>query len=1179
MFSSFWLRVIRNFLPAALIIVALGFIFYLAEAADDEHNLNTNEINRVHAATLLVNRSLLGVARDVRYLANSQLLNKTIQRPSALALKDVKQEFSIYLDAKPIYSKVRWIDETGQEKIHVERGKRGITTVTPTQSYQKSQRYYFNEAMKLNKGEVYLSQLDLEMEQDTVALPYHPVLRAASPVFDATGKPRGIVILTYSAEDLFQRIESVVASSNTEWMLLNQDGYWLHAPKASDEFGFILPHQARMDTLFPEVWGKLNAASAGELVDSAGHRWLFKDIYPYQYLNQDALSQHSHLDSTNMAWKMVKRIDAQALSEFHQALLHKTFIFIGIVLVLALLISIRLSGSQLSREQQEANLRYALNELEQQKFALDQHAIVFITDPNGIITYVNEKFVTTSQYSRAELLGKHHRILNAGYHNSNFFSEIFEKLAAGKVWHGEVYNRAKNGICFWINTTFVPFLDEHGKPKAYASISTDISSTKQAIEQIKQNDARLRLLLSSVAEGIYGVDTQGTCTFINAAGLKLLGYQTEAELIGRKMHDLIHHSQPDGKKHPISDCRIYNSMLINQSLHVADEVFWHQDGSYFPVEYWAHPLIEEDRTVGAVVTFFDITEQQKINERLRIAATAFETQEAIVVTDTDATIISVNHAFERITGYSAAEVLGKNPRILKSGRHDEPFYQAMWKSLLDTGTWSGEMWDKRKDGSIYPKWLTISTVRNETDHATHYVAIFMDVTERKLAEEEIHRLAFYDPLTHLPNRRLLLDRLGQALSLSQRNGGQGALLFMDMDNFKILNDTKGHDAGDLMLIEVAQRLKSCLRESDSVARLGGDEFVVILQDLGNSALLAANQAEIIADKIVAALNRPYRISNHEHHSSVSIGVCLFHGNTISMEDLLRRADTAMYQAKAAGRNGIRFFETTMQAAIESRAIMEAELRHAIDKQELQLYYQMQVDSEQYIHGAEVLLRWFNPERGFVPPSQFIPLAEESGLVLPIGQWVLEGTLQQLSEWSKKAHTKHLQLAVNVSAVQFCQPAFVGYIQKLLHRFSANPTLLKLELTESLILVDVEDAIQKMRALQAIGVQFSMDDFGTGYSSLSYLKRLPLNQIKIDQSFVRDIAIDPSDTILVKTIIDMSNNFGLEVIAEGVETSAQLTILRNSGCRLFQGYFFGKPVPLNEFERLIASAPQNARIQT
>ena len=578
--------------------------------------------------------------------------------------------------------------------------------------------------------------------------------------------------------------------------------------------------------------------------------------------------------------------------------------------------------------------------------------------------------------------------------------------------------------------------------------------------------------------------------------------------------------------------------------------------------------------LGRIWFFRDITEHKQTEKKLRISSIAFETQEAILVTDANAIIISVNRAFEELTGYSAAEAIGKNPSILQSGQYDAEFYRSMWCTLRESNSWSGEMCDKRKDGTLYPKWLTITAVRNDAGDVTHYVAIFMDLSERKRAEEEIQRLAFFDTLTQLPNRRLLMDRLDQVLAISQRSGSYGALMFLDLDNFKTLNDTQGHGIGDLLLIDVAARLKLCVRESDTVARLGGDEFVVILQELSDSAIHAANLAETVAEKIVSALNEPYLLNNSEHHSSVSVGVCLFHGRDIKLEELLKRADTAMYQAKQGGRNMVRFFELAMQEAVEVRVNLENKLRNALSRQELQLYYQMQVDQEVSITGAEVMLRWFNADLGFVSPAQFIPIAEESGLILPIGAWVLETACQQLHIWAQHAGTRQLILAVNVSVRQFRQPDFVEQVEALLRRFEFNPSSLKLELTESLVQVDINDTIAKMNVLKMLGVRFSMDDFGTGYSSISSLKMLPLDQLKIDKSFIRDIVEDKNDEVIVRTIIDMARNFGLNVIAEGVETKEQLEILRRNGCVNFQGYYFSKPLAVDKIaDKLRSGYPE------
>lgn len=560
--------------------------------------------------------------------------------------------------------------------------------------------------------------------------------------------------------------------------------------------------------------------------------------------------------------------------------------------------------------------------------------------------------------------------------------------------------------------------------------------------------------------------------------------------------------------------------------------------------------------------------QEEREAALRIAAIAFETDEGMLVTDKNGAIIRINQAFTRITGYGVDETIGKNPSMLKSGRQDEEFYRKMWESLRNTNSWQGEIWNQRKNGEIYPEWLNVTAVIGKDGEVTNYVGTFVDFTERKKAENEIHMLAYYDTLSQLPNRRMLLDRLRQAVSSSVRNGTGGALLFIDLDNFKTLNDTKGHGIGDLLLIEVSKRLQACVREGDTLARFGGDEFVLLLEGLSDDRAHAAAQAQAVGEKVLEELSRPYILEGNEFHSSSSMGITLFINYRDKLDDLLKQADTAMYEAKKSGRNTLRFFDPVMQDELEARAQLEVGMRDALRKQEFHLYYQLQVDQVGSIVGAEVLLRWLHPEQGLIPPMQFIPLAEETGLILPIGSWVLENACQRLKVWESDARTSDLQLAVNVSGRQFRQADFVTQVSEIIGQTGINPALLKLELTESIVLEDVADTISKMQALKAIGISFSMDDFGTGYSSLSYLTQLPLNQLKIDQSFVHHIGTKASDATIIQTIIGMANNLGMEVIAEGVETQEQRDFLEANGCNLYQGYLFGKPVPIEDFEALL-----------
>ena len=495
-----------------------------------------------------------------------------------------------------------------------------------------------------------------------------------------------------------------------------------------------------------------------------------------------------------------------------------------------------------------------------------------------------------------------------------------------------------------------------------------------------------------------------------------------------------------------------------------------------------------------------------------------------------------------------------------------------WQAVLDElkihKAMTFESCHKTRSGRPFP--VEVNANYFEFSGQAYVLGLVRDIIERKQTEEAIRNLAYFDALTRLPNRRLLMDRLNHALSASHRSREFGALLILDLDHFKTLNDTQGHDVGDQLLLEVAQRLTSSVRQQDTVCRLGGDEFVVLLETLGQDEQHAAHQAETIAEKLRFALNQPYSLNINEakFQGTTSIGLTLFDGQDDSADVLLKQADVALYQAKGAGRNLVRFFNPAMQAAIDSRTEMEAALRQALDKGELQLYYQPQVDQDDQLIGAEALLRWFPANRPMTSPADFIPLAEETGLILTIGKWVLDTACAQLKAWESDPRTQSLLMSVNVSARQFHQPDFVTTVQNSMVSSGINPARLKLELTESVVLENVDAVVDRMQQLNALGVTFCLDDFGTGYSSLSYLKRLPLDQVKIDQSFIRDVTVDPNDAAIVRAIMAMSRSLGLQVIAEGVETQAQRDFLLQNACTAFQGFLFCEPIPINEWDGLL-----------
>ena len=546
-------------------------------------------------------------------------------------------------------------------------------------------------------------------------------------------------------------------------------------------------------------------------------------------------------------------------------------------------------------------------------------------------------------------------------------------------------------------------------------------------------------------------------------------------------------------------------------------------------------------------------------------------RDAIIVHGMDQRILLWNASAERLYGWTEAEALGRSRQELASSNN--AWFEAATAGVMERGEWNGEVAKQRKDGSALTVESRWTLVRDDDGQPQSIFAIDTDITERKAAEHEIELLAFYDPLTLLPNRRLLMDRLQQALVANARSRHAGALLFIDLDNFKTINDTLGHDTGDLLLRQAAVRLVNCVRASDTVARLGGDEFVVMLLGLNDNPEEAVIQAKTVGEKIVGAFSQPYQIAGIEHLCTSSIGITMFKDQQDSVGELLKRADLAMYQAKAAGRNTMRLFDPVMQTEITTRVALEADLRQAMPRDEFLLHYQPQVDGNGHMTGVEALLRWQHPRHGLVSPVEFIPLAEDTGLILPLGLWVLETACAQLAAWASRAETAQLNIAVNVSVQQFRHPHFVAQVMKVLDHSAANPHRLKLELTESLMVNDMDLTIAKMTALKGHGVSFSLDDFGTGYSSLSYLKRLPLDQLKIDQSFVKDVFTDPNDAVIARTIVALAQSLGLAVIAEGVETEAQRDFLAGHGCHAYQGYLFSRPLPIDKLEEFMRENSQ------
>ena len=679
---------------------------------------------------------------------------------------------------------------------------------------------------------------------------------------------------------------------------------------------------------------------------------------------------------------------------------------------------------------------------------------------------------------------------------------------------------------------------------------------------LERERALLRRVIDTIPDLIFFKDVDGRYLGCNKAFEGFAG-RSELEQVGKTDFDFFDHTTASFFRE-----QDRQMLEVRQPSH-NEEWVRYPDGHQVLLDTVKTPFADtHGKAFGVLGISRDITVQHQAQLELKERD---ETYRAILATSLDGfwicdmrgRLIEVNEAYCKLSGYTREALLAMQVADLDA----EDSQDVVLRRIARIRAIGGDLFEtrhRRKGGEI---WHAEVRVNYWPEQDRQFVFI-RDISQRKDAQAKIHNLAFYDPLTQLANRRLLLDRLHRAIAASARRKSCGAVMLIDLDNFKLINDTDGHEVGDRLLVEVARRLKTCVRDQDSLARQGGDEFIVILEDLGKEPQDAATRAEAVAEKIQNALREPYLLETVEHHSQASIGISVYQNHEDSAEEVLKRADSAMYRAKEEGRNAVRFFDPAMQAALEGRIKLEMELRHALPSKELRLYYQAQVNDAGEVVSAEALIRWEHPRRGLISPALFIPLAEETGLILPIGAWVLETACAQLKDWERSDLTRSLKLAVNVSARQFLQADFVSSTRSVVLQSGIDPGLLKLELTESIVISNVADTIEKMHQLKALGIRFSMDDFGTGYSSLAYLKRLPLDQLKIDQSFVRDISHDPNDAAIVQTIITMGHILGMNVIAEGVETAEQLAFLKQHQCRSFQGYFFSRPVPIAEFEKLL-----------
>jgi diguanylate cyclase (GGDEF)-like protein/PAS domain S-box-containing protein len=690
----------------------------------------------------------------------------------------------------------------------------------------------------------------------------------------------------------------------------------------------------------------------------------------------------------------------------------------------------------------------------------------------------------------------------------------------------------------------------------------------RARSEISLIEEKYRRILESCAEGIFGFDQHGNCTFINPAAARMLGFASPADILGRSVHSAFHHSRADGSPYPREECQNYRAMQSGEAMHIENEVFWRTDGSSFPVEYRAMPITKNGIIIGGVTTFDDIT-LRKATERelLKLQRAVEQSPVSVIITRLDGTVEYVNPCFEKTSGYSRQEVVGNNVRMLRSDRNEPGVFAELWRTLYAGQSWTGEFSSQRKDGSYFWERAFMSPVKAADGTVTHYLAIKEDVTRERELTEKIRYQAEYDALTGIPNRLLTLDRLGQSIAYARRSASKVALLFIDLDNFKLVNDSLGHDTGDRLLVEVADRFRSVIRESDTVGRHGGDEFLVVVDNITQP-----EAAERVARDVLNCFSRPFSLNSVELQVSASVGVALFPDDGADAPTLLRNADVALYAAKEAGRNASRFFLPEMNRLTSERMEIERHLAVALDNSELSLEFQPQIDlASGRVIGAEALVRWDNPVLGRVSPERFIPIAEQSGLIGAMGGWIMEVACWNLRQWIDAGHSE-LHIAVNVSPRQFRAGErdgdILGQVDRMLERYRLPPRSLELEITEGVLIHPQGEVRPILMALHERGIRLAMDDFGTGYSSLAYLRELPFDVVKIDRSFIRDLGRDGEDRSLVKAILSMAGSLGMATIAEGVEEVEQLDFLRRHGCQIVQGYYYGRPMTAQRFTRFL-----------
>lgn len=984
---------------------------------------------RIDLAVKAIERELLHVISDLKQLAQTQNLQNYIDDEEFLSNKRLNNSKTLPLQQtlinlsnhEPAYDQIRILDVTGRERIRINHSSKQPLAVAEAKLQDKSDRYYFRDILNTSPGQIYISPIDVNVENNVVEKPIKPMLRLGTILFNSQGERVGILIFNYLPTYILHHLLEVMDDSPGDIILLDKNGYWLHSVKSNEQ---------RMLSI--------------------SDMKMFKDTYPN-------------------AWDVISKKEQRALKT------EKGYFSFAAT-------SLDLTHSQSGNYQTPPLLSWD---------------VISRIDPN----FVNFSVARTLRDNKEQIL-----ILVVS---------VF--LVSAMIVYLIISNRLKK-------------------------------------MQLQNSEEQFTQLIKLAPDGIFIADLDGRYVDVNQAGCDLLG-RSRDEIIGNTILDLI----PEKDTSRLAENK---NELLHGNTDVSEWLLQSKDGKFVSVEVSAN-ILPDGRWLGFVR---DISKRKEAEFHMRLSTAVVQnTQEAVLVTDSHKKIISVNPAFTSITGYEADEVIGKSPKFLRSGKQPETFYREMWQSLSSKGQWEGEIWNKRKDGEIFPAWENVCVSTDEQGNIINYIGIMADISVLKKAEEELNNLAYSDILTGLSNRTASHIRLEQSLSRAKRNNQKVVLLLLDLNRFKLINDTLGHDSGDIVLKTVAQRLKQCVRDEDTVARLGGDEFEIILEQIDRE-----QGAVEVVKKIIKAISKPIVLtSGEEVFTSTSVGISVFPDNGSSAKELKKAADIAMYRAKKSGTQSFEFFTPNMTQRAEHRMSMEQDLRRALTENQFKLHYQPQVEIlTGKIIGVEALLRWQHPEKGLINPEEFIKIAEETRLIHQLGKWVIRESCKQINAWIN-AGCNPVRMGINVSGFQLMYDHVVKDIKESLQLIESplGGKLIQIEVTESWLQVGgrVDRVLEE---LCDMGVSIAIDDFGTGYSSLSQLKALPIDTLKIDRSFLENIPRDSQNTAIVTAIISMAQSLGLTIIAEGVETVPQLSFLLEHACNEVQGFLFSKAITGDTIETLL-----------